>query len=387
MLLSLCARMAMEAIPELVPSLAAQIDYLVTRSAPLQLRVENIRKGSPNARYADRFSVLVPCCLDHVKWDIIFNCEYPGRAPDIVFSEDDEKFHPIMLTDDNQGSSQGPWNILRDWSVKDPSRLLRLVMELRSLYLQYQRRLVEEVDDPRLRFEIGTISSMQGLEMCLVKIAEKLHEVKFAVPLLQMDLSQLVRRKHQAVIYLQVVFPMRKGQASSPMVPQLKLFAPPELKEVFDVEDVKLPIWPDGMCLAEYTPTLKDTLKRQVNDAFSSVTSRRSFIESLSVPFGRPIEAETIFGRRVSVLASSGIFVFLVHFSLSTQFPKHQPSLTFQSCQHFDSMGKPVTKLYKDYPWSPRWDISEMVHRIYDFVVDECTIFKKFCNDSLQHHR
>lgn len=372
---------------ELVPLLTAQIEFLLSRSAPLQFRVENVRKGFPTARYADRFSLLVPCCLDHVKWDIVFNCEYPLLPPDIIFSEDDDKFQPVMLTDDNQASSHGAWNLLRDWSLKDPSKLLRLVVELRNLYLQFQRRLVDEVDDPRLRFEIGTISDIQGLEMCLVKLADKSHEVKFAVPLLPLDVGQFVRGRHQAIIYLQVVFPVRKGQSSSPMVPQLKLVAPLLVKEVFDVDDVKLPVWPDGMCLAEYIPTLKDTLKRQVSEAFASVTSRKSFIECLYVPFGRPLEADTIFCRRVSVLASSGIFAFLVHISLATQFPKQQPALTFQSCQHFDTMGKPITRSYKDYPWSPRWDIHQMIQRIYDFVADECNVFKKYCNDILQYHR
>lgn len=40
---------------------------------------------------------------------------------------------------------------------------------------------------------------------------------------------------------------MKIGQAWSLAVPQLKLFAPPTVKEIFDIEDVKLPIWPDGM--------------------------------------------------------------------------------------------------------------------------------------------
>lgn len=346
-----------------------------------------MRKGFPGARYADRFSLLLPCCLDHIKWDIVFNSEYPSHAPDIIFPAEDEKFQAAMLADDNQMNAQVAWNILRDWSVKDSSKLLRLVAELRLLYLQYQRGLVEEVDDPRVRFEIGTISSLQGLEMCLVKMPDKSHEVKFAVPLLRVD-CDLVGGRHQAVIQLRVVFPVRKGQLSwSPTVPHLKLFAPPTVKEVFDVEDVKLPVWSDGMCIAEYIPTLKETLKRQVNDAFTSVALRKSFIEGISMPFGRPLEADTVYGRKVSVLACSGIFLFLVHFGLSIQFPKQQPSITLQSCLHFDNIGKPIMRAYKDYPWSPRWDMAEMLQRIYEFVVEESSNFKKYCNDILQHHR
>ncbi|MCO5554499.1 hypothetical protein L7F22_008028 [Adiantum nelumboides] len=75
----------------------------------------------------------------------------------------------------------------------------------------------------------------------------------------------------------------------------------------------------------------------------------------------------------------------VVHFALSSQFPKQQPALTLQSCLHFDNFGKPIMRTYKEYPWSPRWETPEMVQRIYDYIVEESTNFKKFCNDILQH--
>ncbi|MCO5581438.1 hypothetical protein L7F22_035322 [Adiantum nelumboides] len=179
-----------------------------------------------------------------------------------------------------------------------------------SLYMQYQRRLVEQVDDSRVRFEIGTLSSMPGLEMCLVTVAGKPCEVKFAVPLLQVD-CELGKVRHQEVIHLQVIFPVKIGQSWNLSAPQLKLFAPATVREVFDVEDVKLPTWPDEMCISEYLPSLKERIKRQVQEAYASVKLRKSFIENLCMPFGRPIEADSVYGRRVSVIASSGFFVFL----------------------------------------------------------------------------
>lgn len=373
-------------LKDLSPLHAIQTQVLLNGSGSLQFQVENVRKGFPGARYADRYSLLVPCCLDHIKWDIVFNSEQPWHAPDIVFPAEDEKFQVALLADDNLVNARTAWGILQDWSPKDSSKLLTLVSELRSLYLQYQRGLVEQVDDQRVRFEIGTLSSMRGLEMCLVKIGDKPHEVKFAVPLIQVD-CELEKVKHQEIIKLQVIFPVKIGQAWSLAVPHLKLFAPSTVREIFDVEDVKLPIWPDGMCISEYVPSLQEKLKRQVHDACISVSARKAFIESLVTPFGRPLEADTVYGRKVSVLASSGLFVFLVHFTLSVQFPKQQPAITLQSCLHFDNIGKPIMMSYKDYPWSPRWELSEMVQRTYDFIVEESNIFKKYCNDVLQPHR
>jgi hypothetical protein len=48
------------------------------------------------------------------------------------------------------------------------------------------------------------------------------------------------------LIFIQVKFPVQRGQSSG-ATPQLKLVAPEGMKEVFDVEEVKLPEWPEHM--------------------------------------------------------------------------------------------------------------------------------------------
>jgi len=39
------------------------------------------------------------------------------------------------------------------------------------------------------------------------------------------------------------------------------------LKSLFSVEDVKLPPWSNGMCLAEYLPALEESLNLLVSQA------------------------------------------------------------------------------------------------------------------------
>ncbi|KAF6154839.1 hypothetical protein GIB67_033868 [Kingdonia uniflora] len=76
-----------------------------------------------------------------------------------------------------------------------------------------------------------------------------------------------------------------------------------------------------------------------------------------------------------------------IHFSLSTQFPKQQPAAALQSSLHFTSQGSPVmSTLLTNYPWSPRWEVSQMADRIFEFLTEECINFKKFCNDTVQQH-
>ncbi|KAJ6802257.1 putative BRCA1-A complex subunit BRE [Iris pallida] len=368
---------AAAAAAPLAPPIVAQLNHLLANS-PLSFKVDQVWSGCKDPVYADHFTLLVPFCLDYIRWDVMYNALSPSAAPDIVFPPEDGDFNPLL--DIIQGKKQ---SCLLDWNSKDPTRLLSLVHQIRDLYKDFQRKRVEELDDERLKFETSTILSREGIEVCMTSGSDRLGEVTFAVPLLDMNLNQLIPWcpwRHQQKIFLQVVFPVSTGYSSVP--PRIKLVSSSDLKTLFSIEDVKLPPWVDGMCMAEYLPTLEDNLKVQLMEAVASVGARRYFIEALAILFGRPVEADPVFCRTASVFVVSGTFTFLVHFSLPTQFPKLQPILTLQSCQHCTSQGvaimsPPIT----DYPWSPRWDASQMAERIFEFLVDECLSFKKYCTD------
>ncbi|CBI19873.3 hypothetical protein VitviT2T_027889 [Vitis vinifera] len=366
------------------PVIAAQINYLLSHS-PLSIKIDQMWAGCKYSGLLDRFSLLIPFCLDFIKWDVIYNAQCPLAAPDVIFGPEDENFHPFCVTGD-EGDFKLSKNSLSDWNSKDPSGLLTLIHELRDLYLSYQKKRIGEVDDDRLKFEISTIVSREGIEMYMSSGVEKPEEVKFSVPLLDMDINKMVfgcNWRHQQKIYLQVIFPVGRKYVSAPSAPRLKLVSSPELKVLFPIEDVKLPPWLDGMCMAEYLPNLEETLERQILDAVSLIDVRRHFIEALAPVFGRPLEADPVFCRKVTFLAASGVFTCLVHFFLPTQFPKQQPVLMLQSSQHFNSQGAPIkSHLLTEYPWSPRWESSQMAERILEFLVDECLNFKKFCNEA-----
>uniref|UniRef100_A0A5B7B1G1 BRISC and BRCA1-A complex member 2 n=1 Tax=Davidia involucrata TaxID=16924 RepID=A0A5B7B1G1_DAVIN len=257
--------------------------------------------------------------------------------------------------------------------------------------MAYQRKRVGEVDDDRLKFEISTVISRKGIEMYMSSGVEKLEEVKFGVPLLEMDINKMVigcTWRHQQKIYLQAIFPVGRKYSSAPSAPRLKLVASSELKALFSVEDFRLPPWLDGMCMAEYLPTLEEMLESQIVEAVPFIEVRRKFIVALAPLFGRPVEADPVFCRKATFLGVSGVFTFLVHVSLPLQFPKQQPVLMLQSSQHFNSRGAPIkSPLLTDYPWRPRWEASEMAERIFDFLVEECLNFKKYCNENLLQQR
>ncbi|KAJ9186446.1 hypothetical protein P3X46_002018 [Hevea brasiliensis] len=372
------------------PFISSQLQYLLAHY-PQLIKVEQVWSGSkyfPGS--LDRFTLLIPYCLDYLKWDIIYNVEFPLAAPDVIFGPEDEDFHPFHVLGGEGKDLTLVKNSLTDWNNKDPTRLLALIEELRDKYMSYQKKRVGEVDDDRLKFEISTILSREGIEMHMSSGVEKPEEVKFAVPLMDMNINKMVLAcpwRHPQRIYLQVVYPVGRMYVSAPSAPRLKLMSSAELKALFSIDDVKLPPWLDGMCLAEYLPHLEQLLQRQVSEAVSLIDVRRRFIEALVLLFGRPLEADPVFCRKATFLATSGPFTLLVHFFLSTQFPKQQPSMMLQSTQHFNSHGAPAkSPLLTEYPWSPRWEASQMAERIFDFLVDESVNFKRHCNESqLQH--
>lgn len=334
----------------------------------------------------DRFTLVIPYCLDFIRWDVIYNIESPTAAPDVIFGLEDEDFHPFhMESAEGQLDLKSLNNCLSDWNNKDPARLLALIQYLRDQYVSYQRKRVGEVDDDRLKFEISTILSREGIEMQISSGAEKPEEVKFAVPLTDMNINKMVPgcpwRQTQR-IFLQVIYPVGRKYMSAPSAPRLKLVSTPELKALFSIEDVKLPSWLDGMCLAEYLPQLEESLEKQVLEAVSLIDVKRHFIEALACQFGRPIEADPVFCRKATFLAASGVFTFLVHFLIPAQFPKQQPSLLLQSSQHFNSYMAPIkSRILTDYPWSPRWEASAMAERIFEFLADEALNFKRQLNE------
>ncbi|KAJ4843660.1 hypothetical protein Tsubulata_010164 [Turnera subulata] len=399
------------------PLISAQLHYLLAHYPDI-IKVEHTWSGSKyNSGIHDRFTLLIPYCLDYLKWDVLYNVDSPLAPPDVIFGPDDEDFHPLLGLD-GVGDLVLEKSSLCDWNNQDPRRLLALIVELRKKYMAYQRNRVGAVDDDRLKFEISTFGSrevifrtqfermlniplscnasynislktpvtlLQGIEMHMSSGFEKPEEVKFAVPLLDMNINKMVLAcpwRYPQKIYLQVVYPVTRKYGSAPSAPRLKLMSTPDLKELFSIEDVKLPPWVDGMCMAEYLPPLEELLQRQVVEAVTSIDARRCFIEALVPWFGRPLEADSVFCRKVSFLAASGVFTFLVHFFLGTQFPKQQPVLILQSTQHFNMHGTPVKSTpLSEYPWSPRWEASQMAERMYDFLADESHNFKKYCSE------
>ncbi|KAF9617340.1 hypothetical protein IFM89_035321, partial [Coptis chinensis] len=204
-------------------------------------------------------------------------------------------------------------------------------------------------------------------------------------------------------VFSQVIFPVSRKYSPAPSAPRLKLVCSSELKALFSIDDIKLPAWLDGMCMAEYLPIIEDKLKSQLVEAGASIGARKCFIEALTPLFGRPLEADSMFCWKATFFASFGSLRFWCTLLYQPSFLSNNQlwcfkvlshcgplvpillpdQVTVVILQHFNSQGTPVmSPPLIDYPWSPRWDVSKMAERIFDFLVEECMEFKKYCNDA-----
>ncbi|KAG5543013.1 hypothetical protein RHGRI_015936 [Rhododendron griersonianum] len=370
--------MAIDTVP---PLIYAQLNYLLTHS-PLPIKVEHMWSGSKNNGLLDRFTLLIPFCLDYIKWDVIYNALYPLMAPDIIFGPEDESFRPFPVSGE-EGDLKSPKNSLSDWNCKDPTRLLSLILELRDLYMTYQRKRVGDVDDERVKFELSTIFPREGIEMYMTSGVEKTEEVRFAVPLLDMDINKMVTGcpwRHQQKIFLQVIFPVGRKYMSASAAPRLKLVSSPELKALFSIEDFRLPAWLDGMCMAEYLPILEEMLQTQIVDGVASIDVRRKFIAALAPLFGRPVEADPV---RILV------------YSLLHGWIKQKADLSLLCLPGLLQKGNISGFLWSVYVFGtffPSTPVPKAISspdaskfsglQLCDYLVEECLNFKKYCNES-----
>lgn len=92
----------------------------------------------------DRFKLHIPYAGETLKWDIIFNAQYPELPPDFIFGEDAE-FLPDPSALHN----------LASWNPSNPECLLLVVKELVQQYHQFQCGRLRE--SSRLMFEYQTL--------------------------------------------------------------------------------------------------------------------------------------------------------------------------------------------------------------------------------------
>ncbi|XP_061551717.1 BRISC and BRCA1-A complex member 2 isoform X1 [Phycodurus eques] len=350
--------------PELRPLLCSVVrNGRVGLDSTNCLRVTDLKTGCSSLTpgpSCDRFKLHIPYAGETLKWDIIFNANYPELPPDFIFGEDAE-FLPEP--------SELPH--LVQWDAGNPDSLLQLVKELIQQYHHYQCQRLRE--SSRLLFEYDSLleDPNYGRNMEIYAGHKNSWTGEFSARFLlklPVDFSNIpiyllkdtALDPGEDVALLSVSFEDAEATQVFP-----KLYLSPSIEHALGgASALHIPAFPSGGCLIDYVPQVCQLLTNKVQYVIQGYHKRREYIAAFLSHFGMGVVEYDAEGfTKLTLLLMWKDFCFLVHVDLPLYFPRDQPTLTFQSVYHFTSSGQLYSQVQKSYPYSPRWDGNEMAKR------------------------
>ncbi|GIL87391.1 hypothetical protein Vretifemale_15517 [Volvox reticuliferus] len=135
-----------------------------------------------------------------------------------------------------------------------------------------------------------------------------------------------------------------------------------------------LPLWSPQMCLAEFVPLAVERLQAQVDAHCHLLATRQQLLDQMGNLLGFPLEINLVAGSALFAVAWEGNPV-LVSLELGSRFPADKPTVVLQCVRVLP--GADASRMYRDYPWSPRWAPGEMAARIHNWLQEELPIFTR----------
>jgi len=295
-------------------------------------------------------------------------------APDFIFDE----------SQDYSWVSLDKVQAIKRWNPHNQNALLEIVLELLTMYKNYQNSLVGNLPFNRLQFEYNTIVA-QGFEDVQFLFRKDLGEVRCFIPLffkvpLPENASESMKK---SILYPPGLF-LRwstNSMATNPsskdsVIPSIMIWAPVNSYWENIMANLKLPTWDSDMCTVTYIPTIRDILEKLICE----FTTRKRLIDALIKGYGHPLEYDSYNHQKVSFFFDYNSHGFVTLFSIPIDFPAKPPTITISSILH-TKVGKLLSKSFNDYPYSPRWPPEEYVERMRAFLISVQQHFKKWCND------
>ena len=162
----------------------------------------------------------------------------------------------------------------------------------------------------------------------------------------------------------------------SRITPQLYL-SPRVEKALGGSSSFHLPPFPAGNCLMDYVPVVVELLRERVKAMAVTFEKKKEFLASFIHKLGKALlEYDSSSFSQASFLLECRDFYFVLHITLPMHFPKERPNYVLQSVYH-SSFGKPYKSALEEYPYSPRWEPSEMVERACAFITSHIETFQR----------
>nr|XP_037274257.1 LOW QUALITY PROTEIN: BRISC and BRCA1-A complex member 2-like [Rhipicephalus microplus] len=339
-------------------------------TTPHPIRLVSASHGGPKdetKQLCDRFKISLPYAGQTVTWEVIFQAHKPELPPDFIF--DDTSFVPNI--------EEVP--SLCEWDSEDDQALTNVIQELLEQYRKHQASMLD--DSPRLQFEYSSLVHQSDIPESNIQVHLNKKNpgspVRFWIRL-PIDFSKLPpvfakENLSEDMAVLQVTFQSPEG---SRILPQL--FLSPRVEALGGSLAVKLPSFNKDSCLMDYVPQVKELLEKKVEQVSTSFAKRKEYVAAFLNLFGRNLlEFDAEGFASLSFLFEHDDFFFILIIAIPRTFPQDKPSLTFQSAYH-TSCGWPYSITCTDYPYSPRWEASEMAgpSKVQTFVMDYVPSFQ-----------
>ncbi|XP_011637553.1 BRISC and BRCA1-A complex member 2-like isoform X1 [Pogonomyrmex barbatus] len=330
----------------------------------------------------DCFKLSIPYAGEHLTWNVLFDSQYPEMGPDFIFN--DQNF--LMDPDIDILSTWVP--SLVKWNPNDTDALHNVLKELLFYYKEHQIQLLGKQGD-RLQLEYSTLVGeteicKEDIEVIMLPLGTKPTEARFLIRI-SMDYSRLPPRINKSQNDEAMLLITFYGPDWNRILPQLHLSE--TLKNAFgESESLHIPPLPPNKYLMDYVPEVIKFIEEKINNVVQCFESRKEFIAVLIVlQRGSILEYDAIEFNWIYILLENRDFHFLVHFNLSSTFPKEKPQITLQSVYHMTAQGTLYKEILDDVPYSPRWSMMIMVNKLLTYIIE--TAVQKFQANSIRNNR
>lgn len=310
----------------------------------------------------------IPYAKQFITLEMYFNPLYPELGPDFILNEE-EDIQQTSIKDfvDNFKS-------LVSWCPTNELSLLKILDEFLNLYKSHQLNILKAHTDivkldpnelvntiPRENFEINLVQGTKQIEAKFL--------TKFELDLSVLSLTE--NKKVEALLYISF-----GGTSYNRVIPELYL--PGYLTKLFDgSESLHIPPFIEVQHIADYIEKVKECIIEKAQAVSISTGKRKQFIATLlAIQPGTVLEYDVINYRKATLLLELNDIHFLLNFDLPLNFPIKQFTMTMHSVHHMTDQGKPVIKVVKEFPYSPRWEPKQMIMKAVSYIIEN--EFKKF---------
>ncbi|MEW5316577.1 MAG: hypothetical protein WDW38_007943 [Sanguina aurantia] len=259
--------------------------------------------------------IQIPWCNQHLTWEVLPS-QANIAAPDFVF--DDTSFQP--LSSQQKGSHTASIRTcLLSWSRSDPGLLLQLVQLLLQAFTQHHLKLMTNLLNARLQFELDTLPPTEGLELMLFQLPE------------DPSVNIVVFRGYISSETVAEGGGGEKAAQAQQCHPNLVLHVPVVLLQQLRgmTPPLSLPGWGSHMCLAEFLPLASEQLQRQL-DTFSATLATKQqarLEEHLDRILGSPTECN---GPSSLFTVTHSKELFTIFVQITARFPEEAPTIQLQ---------------------------------------------------------